>query len=112
MISALDTLEPRRAAELKKRRLQPGSPLKEAVLLLQYPTEAARRLFYEGRISERAWDAYCLAARWAAPRFSSMEQEAFFNRHGRRRYYRKIDRVRRAFGLKALDYPPGFFDKH
>lgn len=82
------------------------NPLKEAAPWLGYGSDDLRRFYFEGRFSDRTWEALQLAIRWAAPRLSSDEQERFYERHGRRAYYRKIDRVRKAFGVAPLD-PPG-----
>ena len=52
---------------------------------------------HEGRISQRAFDWFCLFSDWAAPRFSGtagFKQERLYNRRGRDFYYRRIERIR------------------
>lgn len=65
------------------------------------------QMFYNGMIGERCWEAYCRVWAWTAFRCSSVamagpKQEAFWGRHGKAAFYRKMNKTRLAFGFEAI----------
>ena len=65
----------------------------------------AERMFLEGRIGARCWEAYCRVWSWTAARFGGRageRQEAFWAKHGKAAFYAKVNKTRCAFGFEPL----------
>ena len=86
-----------------REKLEAAHPILCARRWLPHGADQLERFNREDRFPDRVWAALQLAIRWCSPRFSSAEQDHFYMGRGRRAYYRKINRVRRAFGVAPLD---------
>ena len=78
-----------------------------ANLISCYSFEQVERMLYSGQIGQATFEAYCEVWTWIAPRFSSVcqadrKQESFWKRHGKDRFYTRINRVRAAFGFAPI----------
>lgn len=65
-----------------------------------------RQKYDSGMITEHEWRVFCFAWCWSAPRFSGQEgmiHDRVYNLLGNRFYMRRIDRVRRWFGLGSYE---------
>lgn len=75
--------------------------------------EVVERMHHQGRVPCRHFEGYCRVWEWTAGRMGGspgMRHDAFWERFGKRAYYRKIEKTRAAFGLSALEYPKGFWE--
>ncbi len=82
-----------------------GKQLKQLVGLRFADVET---MFYQGRITESVWEAYCRVWDWSAPRYSGtagFNQERFWNTHGKEAYLRRMGKTRNAFGLNGKVAP-------
>jgi hypothetical protein len=62
-----------------------------------------------GSIPQNVFEAFCRVWDWSAPRFGGsvgLRHEAFWNQYGKDRYYSRINKVRRAFGLEPYNTKP------
>jgi hypothetical protein len=60
-----------------------------------------------GAFSQAQFEAWCRVWDWSAPRFSGpagYKHDAFFTRHGVAAYFRRINKVRVAFGFAPLKH--------
>jgi hypothetical protein len=64
-----------------------------------------QRGLHEGLVSQREFEAYCAVWTWCAFRVSgpaAYKQDAFWKRFGPDAFYRRLNKVRNAFGMDPI----------
>jgi len=77
------------------------------ILIRNHSFSDVERMFYNGMIGERCWGAYCRIWSWTGWRSSNVamagpKQEAFWAKHGKEAFLRKMNKTRLAFGFEAI----------
>lgn len=64
-------------------------------------------LWVYGRIPDNVWRAWDRVWEWSSAKFGGppgWRHESFWNTYGKEKYFQKINKTRRAFGLEEIDY--------
>lgn len=77
------------------------------ILVRGYSWDQVQSLYWQGRVPEKAWQAFHAVWGWVSFRYAGVagdRQEYFWNRYGKAASIRRINRVRAAFGLELYPY--------
>lgn len=77
-----------------------------ALILAQTTMAQAESQYRCGQMGHQVFEAFCRVWEWAAPRhggIASIRHDVFWNQHGKAAYYRRINRVRAAFGFNPIN---------
>lgn len=78
------------------------------ILVKGYSFIDAERMYYNGQIGQKVWEAFCRVWGWSTFRMSNpydWKQDCFWKKYGKQAFYRKINRTRAAFGFEPLIDP-------
>lgn len=75
--------------------------------LLQFGLQDVTDRYNSGQISYVLYKKYCSVWDWSAPRWTGragMKQESFWGKYGKNAYYKRINKIRRAFGFTEIEF--------
>ncbi len=73
-----------------------------------YSLATMEHMLRDGTVNQTQFEAYCAVWDWMAFRFTGragMKQDSFWKHYGQEAFYRRINRVRSAFGFAAITPP-------
>ena len=86
-----------------------GNTVRQPHVFIGSSFNEVKALYDWGHIDERTWRRYLFAWTWSDFRFGGSigcKHEAFWTKHGKHAYYRRINRVRNVLGFKLYTPPP------